>query len=336
MKRFLYEWFSYLLFLSLIVLMVAFPFFKKLDWGAVIKEEVIGLLTIFFSILLEAFPFLLIGAIFSALIGIYIKPTHLSRWLPKHPILSIFPALLLALILPICECAIVPVIRRFIKKGMPVHVAVTFMTAAPILNPVVAASTYYAFNMNTSFLVWRMVLALLCSMVIAITIYFFYKKNTQINEILKENSKQAKGFEHEHDHKKGIMNIIDHTSEDFLFMAKFFIIGAFLASIFQIFFAREWLGFISEHAAFSIILMMLLSYILSLCSEADAFIAASFGGTFSFSATLSFLILGPMLDLKNTLMMMSTFKWRFIIIFHFVVFFVVFTMMIIFSLLGMS
>ncbi len=315
----------------IVVLLFAFPFFKQGQLLTTIPESILSLLTVFFSILLEALPFLLIGAFFSALIGIWVKPEFITKWLPRHPILSLLPALLFAFILPICECAIVPVIRHFIRKGVPLHVAVTFMTAAPILNPVVAASTYYAFNMNVSFVIWRMGLAMICTFIISLITYRAFKK--QQESVLKNEVNMPV---HSNHHHKGVLTILNHTADDFLFMSKFFIIGAFLASIFQTFIARDWLLAVNESSALGILFMMILAYLLSLCSEADAFIAASFGTSFSFPATLAFLILGPMLDLKNTLMMLSVFKFRFTVFFHVTVFTVVFVTLIICSLIGIG
>ncbi|WP_413380337.1 permease [Alkalihalobacillus sp. 1P02AB] len=329
MKAFFTDVFGFILLVGIVILLVAFPAFKQAEWSFVLAETTVSFLTIFLSILIEAFPFLLAGALMSALIGLYIKPSHISKWIPKHPFLSLIPALILACLLPICECAIVPVIRNFIRKGVPIHVAVAFMTAAPILNPIVAASTYYAFNLDWSMVGWRMGLAFICTCLIAIIMYVIFRHRGKTDVLLDDEVSEHK----EHVHEKGIKGIFYHTADDFLFMARYFVIGAFLASLFQTFFARDWLALTGDTTVFGIMMMMGLGYLLSLCSEADAFIAASFGRTFSFEATLSFLIYGPMLDLKNTLMMLSTFKWRFILAFHVVVTVVVFLTMLVIAVI---
>ncbi|WP_059106097.1 permease [Shouchella shacheensis] len=314
MRTFIYDLIGFGFITLLFALFIAFPALKYAEWTSYVPEEITAFLTIFISILLEALPFLLVGALFSAVIGLYVKAEHIAKWIPKHPVLSLLPALLLACLLPICECAIVPVIRHFIRKGVPIHVAVAFMTAAPILNPIVAASTYFAFRMDATMVGWRMGMALLCTCVIALMMYFLFR-NQRGSDVLKGEPREEK----DHHHRKGLMSIVNHTADDFLFMVRFFIIGAFLASLFQVFLARDWLAYTGDSTTLGIGMMMGLGYFLSLCSEADAFIAASFGRAFSFEATLAFLLLGPMLDLKNTLMMAGMFKWRFIIWFHLIV-----------------
>jgi uncharacterized membrane protein YraQ (UPF0718 family) len=55
---------------------------------------------------------------------------------------------------------------------------------------------------------------------------------------------------------------------------------------------------------------MLLAFIMSLCSNVDAFFAAAFAGTFSPGSLVAFLVFGPMINVKTLVMMTSTFKAR--------------------------
>ena len=100
----------------------------------------------FLSILFEGAPFILLGTLISGFIDIYLPAGTMDRLLPKRRFPAILVAGLLGAILPVCECAVVPVIRRLVKKGLPVSCALTYMLAAPIVNPITALSTWKAFK----------------------------------------------------------------------------------------------------------------------------------------------------------------------------------------------
>ncbi|KUP08517.1 membrane protein [Bacillus coahuilensis p1.1.43] len=263
--------------------------------------------TIFVSIILEALPFILIGVLASALIQTFVSEDQLKKWIPKNPFLAILPAAFIGALLPICECAIVPVARRLMKKGMPVHVAIVIMVTAPILNPVVFASTYYAFQTEPIIYWGRFVLAFIFALVIGLLIYFTWK-----------NANPLKGqASHHHHHHHGPRNkwieTIQHASDEFFDMGKFLILGALVAAIVQTFLDRAILVEVGANTILGPLSMMGLAYVLSLCSEADAFVASSFGSQFSVASILAFLVYGPMIDLKNTILMLAYFNWRFVL-----------------------
>ena len=100
----------------------------------------------FISILPEGVPFVLLGTLLSGLIDQFLPAKFLYRILPKNRGASILVSGLVGLVLPMCECGIVPVIRRLIRKGLSIPSAVTYMLSAPIVNPIVAVSTFMAFK----------------------------------------------------------------------------------------------------------------------------------------------------------------------------------------------
>ncbi len=100
----------------------------------------------FLGIIFEGIPFLLLGSLISGAVEAFVPSDMLTRWLPKNYAASIVVSALLGLVLPMCECASVVVIRRLIRKGVPLSCAITYMMAAPIVSPVVALSTYAAFR----------------------------------------------------------------------------------------------------------------------------------------------------------------------------------------------
>ncbi|SDY59281.1 hypothetical protein SAMN05421736_102356 [Evansella caseinilytica] len=295
-----------------------------------IPSALINVNTIFLSIVLEAIPFILLGVFISSLIQIYVSEETLQRFIPKNAIAALIPAALLGAILPLCECAIVPVVRRLIKKGMPLHIGVVFLVAAPILNPIVFASTYFAFkdpfSQTNTVLYSRMGLAFVLSIIIGAIFYAVFKNNSQQ---LRGNVPVHHDHSHQYEEKKPtifsrIRDAFYHAVDEFFMMGKYLIIGAFIAALFQTFLNRDVLQSIGTNDYSSTMVMMGFAYLLSLCSEADAFVASSFRSSFSEMSLVAFLVYGPMLDLKNTFMLFALFKSRFVLVFIVTVTIVVF------------
>ncbi|XQY91103.1 permease [Metabacillus sp. HB246100] len=285
--------------------------------------------TMFLSILLEAIPFIILGVFVSALIQTFVSEEFVQRVLPKNAYVALLPAALLGAILPICECAIVPIVRRLIKKGMPLHVGVVFLVGAPILNPVVFASTYYAFGSQSVITYSRMGFAFVLSILIGLIVYLIFKQSEQ----LKWNKDDLmNGRENNDNERVGKWKAtLFHASDEFFEMGKFLILGALIASLFQTFLDRTLLTEIGSNEFLAPAVMMGFGYILSLCSEADAFVAASFGQTFTTGSLLAFLVYGPMLDLKNTIMLFAFFKSRFVLVFMIIVTVVVYISIVLFQ-----
>ncbi|MRX72402.1 permease [Bacillus lacus] len=281
-----------------------------------IPRSFLNVNTIFLSIVLEAIPFILLGVFVSALIQTFVSEEAIQRFLPKNAIMALFPAALLGAIFPICECAIVPIVRRLIKKGMPLHVGVVFLVGAPILNPVVFASTFFAFQSTKEIVYARMGLAFVLSIMIGLILYLVFKKSDQLKWTRAELVGRAGSIGEEAKVKGNrVKSTLYHAIDEFFEMGKYLIFGAFIASLFQTFLDRSVITAMGTNEWISPAIMMAFAYILSLCSEADAFVAASFGGTFSAGSLLAFLVYGPMVDLKNTIMLFAFFKARFVLVF---------------------
>ncbi|WP_100407039.1 permease [Bacillus solitudinis] len=310
------DFLGFILLLMFLGLFFTIDSFKNQEAGLAIPETWLNVNTIFLGIVLEAIPFILLGVFVSALIQVFVKEDMLHRYLPTNAYLALVPAAVLGAIFPICECAIVPIVRRLIKKGMPLHVGVVFLVAAPILNPVVAASTYFAFRTELTVLYARMGLAFVLAILIGAILYIIFKNSDQLkwtkNEMI---GKQMVLTETGPRKMNRLKQTLYHASDEFFLMGKYLILGAFIASLFQTFLDRSVLLSIGSNEWSSTSVMMAFAFLLSLCSEADAFVAASFGNTFSTGALIAFLVYGPMLDLKNTIMLLAFFKTRFVLIF---------------------
>ena len=289
---------------------------------------------VFLSIILEAFPFIMVGTILSSIIQIFVTEEALARIIPRNRFLGLLCASLIGFIVPICDCGIVPVVRRLLKKGMPLHIGITFMLSVPIINPVVLVSTYYAFSNNINMVILRGGLGIAAAMIIGNIIGILEERNS----ILKTEKKLNLSFQHhhkfreEHDHncscgcghthhnsnkkhdvKSTIIDIINHTNIELHDVGRYLIMGSFLSAIMQTFIPRSYILVVGNHKIYSILAMIGLAFLLSVCSETDAFIARTFVGQFTTGSIIAFLIFGPMIDIKNTLMLSGTFKAKFII-----------------------
>lgn len=276
---------------------------------------------IFLSIILEAIPFVLIGAFVSSIIQLFVSEQLIARLIPRNKWIGLLAASLLGLIFPVCECAIIPVVRRLMKKGMPVYIAITFMLAVPIINPIVLLSTYYAFSGQVYMVFMRAGFGMVGAIAVGYLIDVFHGRKNPLREDAVYNVNCSCGCtDGRHEFYTGSKNriivvrqILEHTSRELYDVGKYLIIGAFLSAFMQTFIERKLIASIGRGPITSILVLMGLAFILSLCSEADAFIARTFMGQFTTGAITAFLVFGPMLDLKNTMMLMGTFKGKFVI-----------------------
>ncbi len=294
----------------LIVLFLFLLFFVDFTNLAVLQKSIpkewLNVNTIFLSIFFEAVPFILLGVIVSSIIQVFVTEDMIQKVLPKSPIVMMLPAAFVGIIFPMCECVIIPIVRRLIQKGLPLHVGIVILVSAPIMNPIVFLSTFYAFQTNPSIVYARFGITFLVALLIGFIVYSCYRGKN----VLKDTTVPA----HEKK-KKSWKDVVNHTVDEFFDTGKYLLIGACLASLFQTFLDRNVLDAVAHSEVFSPFVMMGFGYVLSLCSAADAFIAASFGHIFSSKALLSFLVFGPMLDFKNTFMLFAYFQKKFVFAF---------------------
>lgn len=268
--------------------------------------------TIFLSILIEALPFVLVGVLIAGIIQIFVTEEHIKKFIPKNKLLAVLMSCIIGALFPACECGIVPIVRRLISKGVPIHAAMGFMLTGPLINPIVIASTYMAFGNNFKIAGLRMGLGFVIAIIISIVISLLFKGN-------QFKTAPQKQTIHSHSHtKKGpflnrFWSMLTHSIDEFFDMGKYLVIGAILAAFVQTYMPAKALLEAGDGTVASLIVMMGLAYVLSLCSEADAFIGASFSSLFPTSSILGFLIFGPMIDFKNTIMMLNVFRFKFVI-----------------------
>ncbi|MEC1626881.1 permease [Bacillus mojavensis] len=271
------------------------------------QSSFLQLNSIFISILIEAIPFILIGVILSGIIQMFVSEEMIARIMPKNRFLAVLFGALAGILFPACECGIIPITRRLLLKGVPLHAGVAFMLTAPIINPIVLFSTYIAFGNRWSVVFYRGGLALAVSVIIGIILSYQFKDN----QLLKPDEA---GHHHHHHHTllQKLGGTLRHAIDEFFSVGKYLVIGAFIAAAMQTYVKTSTLLAIGQNDVSSSLVMMGLAFVLSLCSEVDAFIASSFSSTFSLGSLIAFLVFGAMVDIKNLLMMLAAFKKRFV------------------------
>ncbi|HGF7766309.1 TPA: permease [Enterococcus faecium] len=295
-----------------------------------IPNSVLQMSTIFLSIVIEALPFVLLGCLISGALQVFLTPERVKRWLPDNRFLSILTGSVLGFFFPSCECGIVPIVHQFVKKGVPVHTAFAFMLTAPIINPIVIFSTFIAFGNSWEMAGWRMVGSFVVALIIGIWLAYFQKESvlkTKIQQTIDHNHHHT----HHHDHTHGTNeheevkigrikqlsqqtgHILTHSIDEFFDTGRYLIVGGLIAASMQTYLPTRVMLTLGSTKLLAIIIMLLLAFTMSLCSEADAFIGSSLLSLFGTAPVVAFLVFGPMVDIKNLLMMKRYFNGRFIL-----------------------
>jgi uncharacterized protein len=271
--------------------------------------------TRFLGIFIEAASFLLLGSLVSGLIGAFVSNEEIARFIPRNRFAAIFMGSVLGFIFPVCECGVVPVTRRLYQKGLPVAVGITFLLAAPVMNPIVLASTYAAFGWGP-ILIGRFVITWIIALIIGL---LFSLQESPQRILLPKELPVITGGSGEAvaalPRKRvallpGLREALKLASEEFFEMGRYLIIGTFLATLMQTFVSQEMLKTLATNPVNSVLVMAGLAFLLSVCSTVDAFLGLSFAQNFTPGSILTFLTFGPMVDIKSTLMYMGVFKPR--------------------------
>lgn len=272
----------------------------------------------FVSIFLEALPFMLLGATVGGIIEVFVSKNVITRIVPARTLPAILLAAGLGLVFPVCECAIVPVVRRLFSKGLPLGAGIAFLLGGPIVNPLVALSTAVAYGNDPAIAGYRLASGYLVAVVMGLLIDRCFSRKTALVDSPGEYNTEMDGSGIEPQRPTGIrvrlVQALRHGASDFIDIGRFLVFGAFMAGVLQTLVARGNLATLFGSLPLTILAMMTLAVLLSLCSEADAFVAASFRTTLPLAAQMAFMVLGPMLDLKLVAMYFRVFKKRLIMV----------------------
>lgn len=269
---------------------------------------------IFIGILMQAAPFLLIGAFVSAFLQVFIPDATLVRLFTRHKWLGFPLAVILGFFFPVCDCGIVPIASRLTQKGVPLPEAMVFMLAAPAVNPVTILSTLYAFPGQPQYVLYRIGFGILISLIAGSVLALTHQK---FSLVLSGGSTVAcscgsTGCTPRHSGKIGKMEAVFMTAgQEFLGMGRYIIVGSLLCAILQQ--AIPASLFQSTGMIVPIFLMLLAAFFMSVCSTSNAFIGRSFLNVFPPVAVLAFIVIGPMLDLSNLFMLGANFRKKFVV-----------------------
>lgn len=267
---------------------------------------------IFTSIVVEALPFVLLGATVSAAIEVLV-PDRLFARVAKLPVALQLPgAALSGIAFPVCECGSVPVARRLITRGMHPAAGLAFMLASPIINPIVLASTFVAYSGRGVAVQMVLGRALLGLLLAGIAGWAIAGRHHVAGELLRPRA-EGTGDACRPDHESGKRGrrFVDHLAGDFFFMGRFVVIGSALAAGLQTVIPQSVISGVASTPVVGAFALMGLAFVLSLCSEADAFVAVSFV-QFPLGAQMAFLVFGPVVDTKLFFLYGATFTRTFL------------------------
>jgi hypothetical protein len=321
-------------------------------------NQVSNTLTLFFSLLVEAIPFLLLGVFFSSALLLFVDERRLIAMVPKNPLLGALAGSMIGFLFPVCECGNVPVARRLLMQGAPSSVAIGFLLAAPTVNPIVFWATYTAFRDQPELVFLRVGFSLL----IATLIGWIFSTQADLRPLMQPAVARAmpvparSGKSQASQESDGsdllqsgtfllgkpgqtmkldvnalqpdmmapnpvlskplsdrLQLMLDNIVQELRELGGVLVIGTAIAALVQTAVPREVILGLGQGQVTSIIAMMALACIVSICSTVDSFFALSFASTFTTGSLLSFLVFGPMIDLKNIALLLSIFRGRAIV-----------------------
>jgi uncharacterized membrane protein YraQ (UPF0718 family) len=256
--------------------------------------------TVFIAICVQATPFLVLGVVVSGAIAAFVPASWFSKVLPDRPVLAVPVATACGAALPGCECGSVPISNRLIDRGVRPSASLAFMLSAPAINPIVLVATAVAFTGYES-MVWARLIAGLLTALIVGWIWERIGRPEWMRPKVPVRSEPG---------RSGWRLFLSTMLGDFTQAAGFLVIGAAAAATFKTIVPAHIMENIGASLVLSILLMAGLAFVLALCSEADAFVAASFS-TIPMVGKLVFLTVGPAVDVKLFAMQAGIFGRRF-------------------------
>jgi uncharacterized membrane protein YraQ (UPF0718 family) len=280
-------------------------------------EKVSTAWAIFQGLLLEAIPFLLLGVAIAGMARWLVPQTAWVHRLPKNPLLAPITGALMGFALPACECGNVPVARRLLASGAPMGTAFGFLFAAPVLNPIVLASTWAAFPDQPWLLIARPLGAFVIAVLLSLLLVQLPETQLLESALLSERRlsqplsrigllQRSGGLIGDplseiapaQPERLRPVEVLEQSSREFLDLLALLVLGCLIAALVQTWLPRSWLLAVGGAPTGSILALMLLAVVVSVCSSVDAFLALGFAAQVTPGALLAFLLLGPVVDLK--------------------------------------
>jgi uncharacterized membrane protein YraQ (UPF0718 family) len=252
-------------------------------------------MTVFVAVVVQALPFLVLGVLLSAILAVFVPPSFFARALPRRAVLAVPVAGMAGAVLPGCECASVPVAGALVRRGVPPSAAFAFLLSAPAINPVVLTATAVAFPREPQMVLARFAASLL----VACAMGWLWQRMGRADWL-------RPPAQHAFDGLSKPAAFWGSVRHDVMHAGGFLVGGAMAAATLKAVVPASWLHTAATNPLMSVLTLAILAVVLSICSEADAFVAGSLS-QFSLTARLAFLVVGPMIDLKLFGMQAATF-----------------------------
>ncbi|PTL72605.1 hypothetical protein C1I63_06940 [Rathayibacter caricis DSM 15933] len=261
--------------------------------------------TLSISIVIESLPFVFLGILLSIAVQLWVPERVLLRVLPRRALPRRIVISLLGVLLPVCECGNVPLARGLVAKGLSVSESVTFLLAAPILNPITIVTTYQAFGWADGILVSRVVGGFVIANLVGWLLSLHPRPTELLTPVFRAvcaagDAAHGSGATRV---RRGLSTLAEETSA----MLPALFVGAAIAGLIQVGVSRDLLTTLGADPLWSVLALMVLAFVISVCSNVDAFFVLSFGGTFLPGAIVAFLVFGPMIDIKMLALLRTTF-----------------------------
>ena len=272
-----------------------------------LPNQLQDLLTLSISVIIESLPFVLLGILLSIVVQVWIPDRWIMRVLPQNPFLRRAVISFLGIFLPVCECGNVPLARGLIVKGFTVSESMTFLLAAPIVNPITIITTGQAFGFDS----WIFAARLVGGFLIANIIGWLFSRHPDQDSLLSDRfaAECRMPDPHDHDQTRWQKSVVLFTRESSVIMPALFI-GSLVAGLVQVAVPRSVLLGLGSNPLWSILAMMVLGFVISVCSNVDSFFILPFASTFMPGSISVFLLFGPIIDIKMLTLMRTTFTAR--------------------------
>ncbi len=292
--------------LGLLVLFAGIRLFAPDATGDLLSNSVQDFFTLSISVVIESLPFVFLGILLSIAVQVWLPEGFLLRHLPRNAVARRVTISLLGVLLPVCECGNVPLARGLILRGLTVGESMTFLLAAPILNPVTIITTYQAFGWDDGILVAR----ILGGFVIANLIGWIYSRHPSPMSLLTPTFQASCAHAHDEVRSSRTRRSVDMFTTETAAMLPALFVGSAVAGLIQVAVSRDLLVTLGQNPVLSVFALMALAFVIAICSNVDAFFILAFGSTFMPGAVVAFLVFGPMIDVKMLALMRTTFTAR--------------------------
>jgi uncharacterized membrane protein YraQ (UPF0718 family) len=275
--------------------------------GMTVAKPMQDFVTFAASILIESLPFVLLGIFLSIAVQLWVPTRFLSQWLPKRGILRRLYISCFGVLLPVCECGNLPLARGLVARGFTPAESLTFLLAAPVLNPITLITTHQAFPGDIRILIARALGVLLIANFIG---WLFSRHPKQQSMLTPEFAATCEEPADTHDHHSRSHHSVRLFNKELRILLPALFVGALVAAAIQVLVPRDVLLSIGTNPILSIGVMMLLAFVIAICSNVDAFFALAFSSTFSVGSIVAFLVFGPMIDIKMLSLMRTTYTTK--------------------------